>query len=254
MHARVSYYDPVFSRAWGFDFSHSGGHWFLSYQEALLNGQPAPQDVAFTMAFITHQLRQRTGQDWTPSFASVSYPRPVDVESHHRVFGGNIEFGAKRSQLGFEDGFMAHPIDDADPGLFAVLCEQADLVLKTLREQERTPLSNQVKACLSAGVGSELPSAEDIAESVSLSARRLHRLLANEGTTFRALRAETLHSAAREALAVTDTKVTEIAEHLGYSETSAFTRAFKRMQGTSPLEFRRSVRASSLPDEHPSRG
>lgn len=239
----VSYYYPVFSKGLGLEFRHSGGRCYLGYQEAFLDGQPARQDVAFTMAFIANQLRQRTCQDWTPSSCSFSYPRPDDLETHHRIFGRNLEFGAPRSQMTFEDSLLLHRIDDADPGLFAVLRQQADSMLKRFRELERSPLSNKVKMRLSAGLGSELPSAEDIADSLNVSVRQLHRLLANEGTTFRILRDETVHSAAREALAFTDSNITEIAQHLGYSETSAFTRAFKRMQGASPVEFRRSLRA-----------
>ncbi|MEL6184410.1 MAG: AraC family transcriptional regulator [Myxococcota bacterium] len=247
----VSYYCPIFSRAWGIEFGRTGGRPYLGYREARLDGRPAQQDVAFTMAFMANQLRLRTREEWTPSFSSFSYPRPDGLETHRRIFGPNLEFGAPQSRMVIEESLMRQTIDGADPGLFAVLRQQADSILASFQALERSPFSDKVKVRLAAGLGGALPSAEDVAVDLDVSVRQLHRLLTNEGTTFRALRDETVHAAAREALALTDSKITEIALHLGYSETSAFTRAFKRMQGASPVAFRRSLRARYAPAASP---
>ena len=241
--ASVSYYSPIFSGGFGLEFSYSGGWCYLSYEAARLEGQPTRQDLAFTMAFIANQLRQRTGQDWTPSFCRFSYSRPNDLDTHHRIFGRNLEFETPRTQMAFEDSLLRHRNENADPDVFVLLRRQADSILEGYRELERSLPSSKVKMLLSAGLGRDLPSAENIADALDISVRQLHRLLAGEGTTFRSLRDETVHAAAREALAFTDANITEIAERLGYSETSAFTRAFKRMQGESPVEFRRSQRS-----------
>lgn len=241
----VSHYIPIVSTGFGLEFEQVGGWCCLDYRDVQLDGQPARQDIAFTMGFIASQIRRLTHPEWTPSSCSLSYSHPGKLETHHRVLGPNLEFGAPRNRVIFEESLLQLKIDDADPGLFAVLRQQADMLLENVREIARSPISNQVKIRISAGLGATLPSAEAIADDLGYSVRQLHRRLTQEGTAFRVLRDEVLHLAAREALTFADSSITEISQHLGYSETSAFTRAFKRMQGVSPAEFRRSTRTGA---------
>jgi AraC-like DNA-binding protein len=69
--------------------------------------------------------------------------------------------------------------------------------------------------------------------------RSLHRALQARGLGFRALRDDTLRRLAEQHLGDPGMSVAEVALLLGYSEQSAFTRAFRRWTGHSPLQFRR---------------
>jgi AraC-like DNA-binding protein len=71
-----------------------------------------------------------------------------------------------------------------------------------------------------------------------MTARTLHRKLADEQTSFRSLLDEVRGSLAEELLASPGLSVKEIAERLGYAEPSSFIHAFKRWKGVPPRAFR----------------
>jgi AraC-like DNA-binding protein len=71
-----------------------------------------------------------------------------------------------------------------------------------------------------------------------MSVRTLHRQLAAERTTFRAVLDQLRHERASTYLIARDLAIGEVAFVLGFSDLSAFHRAFKRWTGTTPAEFR----------------
>ena len=78
----------------------------------------------------------------------------------------------------------------------------------------------------------------EVADAVGLSARTLQRRLADAGTSLREVVDEARHEQALEELAKDDATITDIAFLLGFSETSAFDRAFRRWTGKAPAEWR----------------
>ena len=80
---------------------------------------------------------------------------------------------------------------------------------------------------------------EFVAESIGLSAKKLRRLLASEGTTFSDLLETVRSKMARELVANSNTPVASIAGLLDYSATPPFILAFRRWTGMSPLEYRK---------------
>lgn len=80
---------------------------------------------------------------------------------------------------------------------------------------------------------------ETVARLLGMSQRRVQRLLAEEGQTYRRLVDRVRLKKAAAMLRETDASVTQIALTLGYSEPANFSRAFQRWTGTSPREFRR---------------
>ena len=80
--------------------------------------------------------------------------------------------------------------------------------------------------------------ADDLAAAFGLSRRTRARRLNEHGMSFHELLDEARFLAARNLLQISRVPVTEIAARLGYSDTPAFTRAFRRRAGTSPTEWR----------------
>jgi AraC-like DNA-binding protein len=72
--------------------------------------------------------------------------------------------------------------------------------------------------------------------------KTLRRRLAKEGVIFSDLLEEVRRAIAEELLVNTELSHEEISVRLGYSETSAFSRAFKRWNSVSPRQFRRDLR------------
>lgn len=99
-------------------------------------------------------------------------------------------------------------------------------------------LVEQTRRVLSYLAPQGVPELERVASELRLSPRVLYRRLAAQGHQFRDLREQTLQHTAKSHLQEGRLPMSDIALLLGYSEQSAFTRAFKRWTGQSPLQWR----------------
>jgi AraC-like DNA-binding protein len=100
----------------------------------------------------------------------------------------------------------------------------------------------EVAGAVRAALGRDLAAALDLdgaARELHLSARSLHRRLAEEGTSFRAIKAGLRREQALHAIEKSQKGVAALAADLGYSEPSAFFRAFVSWTGMSPSMYRK---------------
>jgi AraC-like DNA-binding protein len=80
--------------------------------------------------------------------------------------------------------------------------------------------------------------ADQVAALFSMHSRTLNRRLESYNTSFRILADEVRYDIARQLLEASDSNMKEISEMIGYCDTSAFTKAFKRWSGTTPARWR----------------
>jgi AraC-like DNA-binding protein len=106
-------------------------------------------------------------------------------------------------------------------------------------QPDATTTATQVRRVLLAALPGPTPSAGEVARALAMSERSLRRALQEEGQTFSGVRDAALRWFAEQALGDASRTVGEVAWMLGYSEPSAFHRAFRRWTGTSPDQFRR---------------
>jgi AraC-like DNA-binding protein len=85
-----------------------------------------------------------------------------------------------------------------------------------------------------------------VARDLGTSRRTLQRRLADAGASYQGLLDETRREAAERYLTESSLSIAEVAYLLGYSEPSAFHRAFKRWFGRSPQGFRERLRSDQL--------
>ena len=83
-----------------------------------------------------------------------------------------------------------------------------------------------------------IPSLAQVASDLGMSARTLQRRLSDQGLTFQALVDQARRETAERFLADTRYSSAEVAFLTGFSEQSAFTRAFKRWAGQTPGTYR----------------
>ena len=123
------------------------------------------------------------------------------------------------------------PLIQANPELCLQLRGLADRLLAELDSQS---LSGQVRTLLY-----EQPrwGKERIAEKLCMSGRHLVRKLAEEGASFKLLRATLLQEMAEKHLRA-NLSTADVAQELGFSDESAFTKAFKRWAGVTPAQYR----------------
>ncbi|WP_068161714.1 AraC family transcriptional regulator [Rhodococcus phenolicus] len=162
-------------------------------------------------------------------------PDPVLARSYDAIFGVPVTFGADRAALEIDNSALRSPLVQSESSLEEYLRESPNLMLSE-REYESTA-SAQVRRIFESGIKGRTASAEDIADTLSVSPPHLRRLLRQEGTSLGHLREEVLRDTAIAGLRRGES-VDELSARLGFSEPSAFRRAFKRWTGSTPRSFR----------------
>lgn len=137
---------------------------------------------------------------------------------------------SSRSALVFPGALIAAPMPAADPQTAAICIRQCEELLN--RRRTRRGVSADVRVRMIQH-SSEIPSMATIAKELCITERTLHRRLAAEGTSYRALLDEVRAALAGELLR-SGLTVEESTHRLGYSETAAFTRAHIRWNGEPP--------------------
>lgn len=106
----------------------------------------------------------------------------------------------------------------------------------------QSDIVSQVKMQLMNRIGTGNAHQEKVARELAMSRATLHRKLNAKGKTFRTIRDEVIYQIATTALVGTDSRISEIALRLGFSEISSFDHAFRRISGgLSPSEFRSKI-------------
>lgn len=167
--------------------------------------------------------------------AIASAPLAVAVP---RIAGVEPMFGARLNSLAFERTYLDRPLPHANP-ITVSMCEQ---MCSRLLEARRAHVGTaaMIRDYLGSTPGAPPFSLEDMARLMNTSARTLKRRLQDEGTTFRALLAESRGAMAEALLGDERLTLTEVAERLGFGDLSSFSQAFKRWYGMAPGVFRKS--------------
>jgi AraC-like DNA-binding protein len=160
--------------------------------------------------------------------------KPADPTPYQRFFQAPVRFGAETTVLAFSSGLLARRIDRADPDLRRLLVRQIEQLESTVPSN----FSGWVRRIAAMRIADGDCSIDHVARIIGINKRTLNRRLSAEGTSFRQLLEETRLQAAQQMLADNSIPLAQIAVALGYSEASAFTRAFQRWCGVYPLEWR----------------
>jgi AraC-like DNA-binding protein len=201
---------------------------------------PAPASHELCFALLATRARELTPTQVRIVAADFTH-RVRDATVYERWFGAPVRFGAPFTQLVFARSALAVPLVTADANLLTLLGRVADdLCAKTSSDP---PLTAQVRAVLGAALRSNDAQIEGVAQRLGLTARSLQRRLKDEGSSFQSMREEVRQQLAQRYLD-DDLAITEISFLLGFSEPSAFFRAFKRWTGLTPVESRALRRAT----------
>ncbi|WP_295748452.1 AraC family transcriptional regulator [Undibacterium sp.] len=167
------------------------------------------------------------------------HPRPADCSEHLRIFGDAPIFDAPLNSASFDAALLAWPVPNADVGMYPVLQQHAEALLK---EKSRAQADGGIVAQLRASIINNLSKDQAklalIAQELGLSPRTLQRKLSEIGTNFQQVLDQTRHELAKDYLRQRQLNLADIAFLLGYQEQSAFNHAFKGWFGLSPGSYR----------------
>ena len=190
-----------------------------------------------TLASITAISREVSTEAFSPEAVFVKHPAPLDVTAHEEYFGCPVHFGSDRDALLVSRRALAMPNRVGDPSIAAFF--DTILAAEVSGMDTSVPLERLVLDRLSTALSGGVPALHEVARELAMSGRTLQRRLAEAGHSFQSLVDE-----ARRRLALrllrheADASLTEVAFMTGFSDQSAFTRAFKRWTGETPGAFR----------------
>jgi AraC-like DNA-binding protein len=164
-----------------------------------------------------------------------TYPEPGHGAEYPLIFGAPLRFGAPVTALYFDARFLRMPVVQDEAALRRYLRHSPAELLS--RRDYGADTASRVRRLLGQGV-TALP---EVAQRLGVSGPTLRRTLAAEGTSFREVREQLLRDQAVASLVRGGESVEELALRLGFSEASAFHRAFKRWTGSSPGAYRHSA-------------
>jgi AraC-like DNA-binding protein len=197
---------------------------------------PAPASHELCFAVVVLQARRLAKIPVKPIVVEFTHKSAADAAVYRRWFDAPVRFGADHTQLVFARSAMEAPLHSADPQLAAILERHAEEL--RARADKSPPLTAQVRRLVAPALRSDEATIERVAAQLGLTPRSLQRRLKDEGTTFQTLR-EDLRRELADRYLHDKLSIAEISFLLGFSEPSAFFRAFKRWTGTTPVEARR---------------
>ncbi len=163
------------------------------------------------------------------------FARPRYAAQFKKIFGVMPLFGREINALVLDSALLDRPLPRANQRT-AELCERQCRDLLNQR-RARTGVASQVRDRL-LRAPTEMADMERVADELYMTSRTLRRKLDAEGTSFRELMDEVREALAEELLATGHLSVEDIAERLGYAESSSFIHAFKRWKGAAPRSYR----------------
>jgi AraC-like DNA-binding protein len=178
-----------------------------------------------------------------PVYASFEYSAPAYRSEYTRLFAGTERFDQTFTGLVFDRALLDAPSPHEDEDVHSVLRSVAER--RMLRLTDNVPYAARARDVL-VRHGSSRIDMEKIARSLGLSGRTLRRRLASEGIKYEQVVNEAMAIIAKQRLATSRLSIQEISAELGFAHSSGFHRAFKRLTGMTPVEFRRRVRTEEL--------
>lgn len=177
-----------------------------------------------------------TGSAENPAEIRFAHAAPGDVAEYERVFRCPVRFDAGENLISLPLRVLDIPLRDADPDVHRVMSGRVQRELSNY--QARGGLREQVRHAIREDMLAGTPAIESVAERLGLKPWTLRRRLKVDNLDFSTLLDDVRRQLATEWLAGTDRTVSDIAGSLGYSEQSAFNRAFRRWFAATPIEYR----------------
>jgi len=162
------------------------------------------------------------------------HSRPRDLETYRRFFGSPVRFGWDFDGIVCKARDLEAPIPTADPVMARYLKQYLDSILP----RADVKMSATVRELASATLSSGNCSAQRIAAHLGVDRRTVHRHLAREGETFSSIMDAVRTEIATRSIENRDHPLYAVAERLGFSGLSAFSRWFRNRFGCSVSAWR----------------
>ncbi|HKO50019.1 MAG TPA: AraC family transcriptional regulator ligand-binding domain-containing protein, partial [Polyangiaceae bacterium] len=211
----------------------------LRVEHCLHGAKQSPQAAEFTLASVMVVGAQINGAAIWPSRVTFQHQAQGPEDEYARLFGIAPSFSTPVNSLTFSLETLERALPATDPLLSRVIERHAEALLAARPALAETTAA-RVRRTLCEILGKEeaVVTLSRLASRLRMSERSLQRRLSDEGHSFDRLLDDLRHELAVRYLADKKIAIAEVAFLLGYSEPSAFHRAFKRWTGSTPSQVR----------------
>ena len=169
--------------------------------------------------------------------AEFNYPKPAHSEEYRLMYCTDLAYGRPCTSIAFAADYLKLPIVQNERSVKEFLRTAPESIL--VKYKNGSSLSARIRRRLRQQLPGDVPEFDRIAAELNMTPATMRRRLHEEGATYQGIKDQLRRDLAISYLSHSDSSVMDIALELGFSERSAFHRAFRKWTGASPGEFRR---------------
>ena len=230
----VARYFPLINTALGWEIAVRSDTVRMALSHPMIPSLPR-LPAEYTLAVTVLHCRKASGFDWPLEEVELAFEAPSSTSEHRAVFGCPVRFGASANAFVLARSEWDRATASGSSELLRALQAHADELLARLGTDQ--VIAGRVQRLLVDELRGGEPTLGRLAKRMAMSARTLQRRLDEEGTTFAAVLDDTRRELAGAYMAQRDVALADVSYLLGFSEQSAFTRAFQRWHGVAPSRY-----------------
>lgn len=197
-----------------------------------------PQHHDLILTILMHMCRFNFGEELVATEVKLAHPEPACSQKIVDYFRSDVQFDAEQTSLTIARADADNVLPSGNKQL-ALLHDE--VLMKYLVEIKKGDIVQQVQSIILENLPDGQVTDSMVAKELNLSGRSMQRRLKEHETTFRFLLDGVREMVAKQYIKNPMNRMSDIAFLLGFSEQSAFSRAFKKWTGKSPVEYRNSI-------------
>ena len=198
-----------------------------------LSRQSYSNEMAMTQAMVI--MKTLCGNQFKPKSVHFNHARKSDSTIYERIFKAPVYFEQSKTELIFNSNINNQPILRADPLLKEILTRQ----IEQIKTDESMDIRSQVEPLIRRSLQSQRYQIDQVAKHLSLHPRTLQRKLKDTGINYSKIVEDIRKDVATERLKNSNITIMQLSDYLGYNDNTAFTRAFKKWFGETPVQWRK---------------
>jgi AraC-like DNA-binding protein len=209
----------------------------------LISADDRPTPIPYLhelLLFNTHRFASWLVQEHIPiQVVQLSYtPLAQALDYRHMFLANPVEFEQTHSQLVLSRALLEKRISQNETSLRHFL--RHPVLIMLTQDYATNSWTSQVRDIVRRQLHA-IPELSDVASALEVHPQTLRRRLASEGTTFKDIKNQVRRDTALHFLGKQGLSIEEIAHRAGFSESSAFIRAFKGWTGITPYTYRKGL-------------
>ena len=208
--------------------------------------QPAAKVIEFFTACLMNWPRHLTGHQIPAKIIRLTLPQPENDRPYQQHLAAEIEFSASQNQIIFDSAYFNLPCIDANPEIHQLHRDFADTLMSRIGVENALTARTRSMIRQQLLKHQGLVRREEVAATFGMSLRSFQRKLGEQGASFQEIYDQTRKDLCLQLIQQGQHSFGEISYQLGFSNQSAFQKAFKRWTQTTPSHYRAQLQPELL--------